>query len=217
MTFHSTVMPAAQRRVLQKLSPFTTEAGFYLAGGTAIAILLGHRRSVDFDWFTRDEIPDVLGLVSDLRQSGIDVAITGVAKGTLHAEIGGVKVSFLEFRYPLLVPPTHWREFGCHLAGLEDLTCMKLNAISQRGAKKDFIDIYAIGRTRFTLEEMLDLYRRKFAIQDVGHTLVSLTFFDDAEEEDPPELLWEVDWEEVKRTVRTWVKEYVGRQEAPGP
>jgi hypothetical protein len=61
-----------------------------------------------------------------------------------------VKFSFLEYRYAPLVEPVEWAEYGCRLAGLEDLACMKLSAIGGRGAKKDFIDIYALGRTRFT-------------------------------------------------------------------
>ncbi|MGH7458899.1 MAG: nucleotidyl transferase AbiEii/AbiGii toxin family protein [Longimicrobiaceae bacterium] len=211
MTFHREVMPASQQRMLRRLGPITTGAGFFLAGGTAVAIQLGHRRSLDFDWFTGGKIADALGLAADLRRAGVDIAVMDVAKGTLHGEAGGVKLSFLEHRYPELVPPVSWPEYGCLLAGLEDLACMKLSALASRGAKKDFIDLYALGRERFSLDEMLGLYQRKFATQDLGHTLMSLTFFDDAEEEEAPEMLWKVAWEEVKRTVELWVSDYVRR------
>lgn len=85
--------------------------------------------------------------------------------------------------YAALVPPLDWPEYGCRFAALEDLACMKPSAIGDRGAKKDFIDIYALGRTHFTLEQMLGFYRQKFDTPDLGHTVIALAYFDDAEEE----------------------------------
>jgi predicted nucleotidyltransferase component of viral defense system len=211
MAFHAEVMPDPQQRMLHTAGPLATRAGFYLAGGTAIAIQLGHRRSVDLDWFTPGTIPDPMRLAADIRDAMDDFAVTGTAEGTLHGQAGGVKFSFLEYRYAALVEPVEWPEYGCHLAGLEDLACMKLSAIGGRGAKKDFIDVYALGRTRFTLDEMLGLYRRKFAVQDVGHILMSLTYFDDADAEDMPEMLWDTDWPNIKRTIEGWISDLVRR------
>lgn len=211
MALHAEVMPEAQRRMLRMVGPFATRTGFYLAGGTAIAIHLGHRQSVDLDWFTPDTIPDPMRLATSVRDTIASFAVTETAQGTLHGQAGGVKFSFLEYRYPALVEPVDWPEYGCRLAGLEDLVCMKLSAIGGRGAKKDFIDIYALGRTHFPLDEMLDLYRRKFAVQDIGHILMSLTYFDDAEPEDAPVMLWEFDWPAVKQTIEGWVADLVRR------
>jgi predicted nucleotidyltransferase component of viral defense system len=95
---------------------------------------------------------------------------------------------------------------NCSLASLEDLACMKLSAISQRGARKDFCDIFALGVKQFELKEMLEFYRRKFKIQDVGHVLYGLTYFDDAENERMPRMLWDVKWREIKETIKGWVK-----------
>ncbi|HZD06150.1 MAG TPA: nucleotidyl transferase AbiEii/AbiGii toxin family protein, partial [Longimicrobiales bacterium] len=130
---HPEVMTASQRAVFEALGPFLRERGFYLVGGTAVAIHLGHRRSVDLDWFTGEALPDPLRLAEALRREigGLDVG--SVAPGTLHAEAGGVLLSFLEYRYPLLRDPVEWERYGCRLASLEDLACMKLSAISSRG------------------------------------------------------------------------------------
>ena len=215
MAFHPEVMASRQERILGELGAFATERDFYLGGDTSIAIQLGHRRSVDLDWFTPEEIAEPLVLSAELRRSGLAFEVTSVEEGTLHGEVEDVKVTFLEYRYPVLVPPVEWTEAGCRLAGLTDLACMKLSAIGDRGAKRDFIDIYALGRTRFTLEEILDFYRRKFETGDIAHSIMALTYFDDAEEEEMPEMLWEVDWQEVKRTIQGWVKEYVDRQAPP--
>jgi hypothetical protein len=122
-----------------------TAQQFYLGGGTALAIHLGHRRSVDFDWFTQEHITDPLRLAQDLNDQGIVFVTRSIERGTLHGSVSGVQVSFLEYRYPLLQPLVAWPMFGCTLASPEDLACMKLSALAQRGAKKDFIDIYALG------------------------------------------------------------------------
>ncbi len=209
MAFHPDVMPETQQRVLRSTGPFATRAGFYLAGGTAIAIQLGHRRSVDLDWFTSDAIPDPLRFAADVREAVADFVVTSTAEGTLHGQAGGVNFSFLAYRYPSLGDPVEWPDYNCHLAGLDDLACMRLSAISGRGGKKDFIDIYALGRTGIALDRMLDFYRRKYAIQDIGHVLMSLTWFDDAEDEDTPEMIWEIDWSDVKNTIEGWVRDLV--------
>ena len=174
MTMHPQVMPPAQQAVLRKLGPLATEADFYLGGGTAAAIQIGHRRSVDLDWF-----------------------------------------SFLEYRYPLLEPPAEWARYGCRLASLPDLACMKLSAIAGRGTKKDFIDVFALGRSGLGLGEMLDLYKRKFSIRDIGHVVMSLTYFDDAEAEDMPTMLWDVGWSNVKQSIERWVTDYTRHPDPP--
>ena len=206
------VMPQSQQRVLRLLGPTATRGRFYLAGGTALAIQLGHRESLDLDWFTTQGIADPLHLAETLKGCDFQFEVTGVEKGTLHGAADGVKLSFLDYRYPLLRTVVAWPECGCELAALEDLACMKLSAIASRGAKKDFLDLYALGTTRFNLTQMLEFYQQKYATTDLLHVLSSLVYFDDAEAEDTPRMLWPTDWEEVKRTVRTWVTDYVRTQ-----
>lgn len=93
----------------------------------------------------------------------------------VHAEADGVLLSFIEYRYPTVGTTIDWPDYGCRLASLADLACMKLSAIASRGTMRDFIDVFAMGRECFRLEEMLDAYRRKFSIEDPGHVLMSLT------------------------------------------
>jgi hypothetical protein len=87
---------------------------------------------------------------------------------------------------------------------------MKLSAVSQRGGKKDFIDIYALGSKAFSLLEMISMYQRKFSVKDIGHLLYGLAFFDDAELEPGPKLLWDMEWQVVKKSVQGWVLEVAG-------
>ncbi|HMB22355.1 MAG: nucleotidyl transferase AbiEii/AbiGii toxin family protein, partial [Chloroflexota bacterium] len=178
MKFHTESLSKKQFLVLQKLAPIVQPKGFYLGGGTALALYLGHRVSVDLDWFTSGHITDALVLAQSLHTEKLDFVTEQTAPGTLHGSISNVRVTFLEYQYPLLKAFSYWNEVGCSLASLEDLACMKLSAAAQRGARKDFCDIYALGTKKFSLEEMLSFYRTKFGIQDVGHVLYGLAYFD---------------------------------------
>lgn len=215
MSFHPEVMPATQQTMLHRLASIVGERGMRLAGGTAVAIQLGHRRSVDLDWFSPSTIDDPMALAAELRHAGIPLEVTDIEEGTLHGNAGGVKLSFLEYRYPDLMPPIEWPEYGVRLTALEDLACMKLSAIGGRGSKKDFIDVFALGREKFTLGQMLNFYSRKYEVADVGHTLFALSYFDDAEQDDIPEMLWQIDWDQVKVVVERWVQDYTQKEAPP--
>jgi hypothetical protein len=211
MGFHRDVLTQDQKRVLKRLGPFAMQQNFYLAGGTALAIYLGHRRSRDFDWFTTRPMSDAMNLAILIREECTPFAMGQVARGTLSGSVSRVPVSFFEYQYSLLQKEIYWPEFGCRLASLPDIACMKLSAIAQRGHKKDFIDLYALGIKSFSLRQMLGFYRKKFSLQDIAHILFALSYFDDAEKERMPVMLWETQWNTIKKTIQTWVKTFVNR------
>jgi len=195
-----------QLAVLRTVGPLASSRQYYLGGGTALAIYLNHRHSLDLDWFTPDQLIDPMLFAQSLRDAEIGFETEQTAPGRLHGQVQGVKVSFLEFRYPLLSPLVPWREGAINLASLDDLACMKLSAIAQRGEKKDFYDVYALCTQHQSLERLLELYQRKFSVTDVGPVLYGLVFFDDADEERDPILLKPVQWLQLKQAVRDWVK-----------
>jgi hypothetical protein len=195
----------SQKTVLTQLAPIATQQGFYLGGGTAIALHLGHRRSIDFDWFTMNPISDPMSLANKIRDEGIDLVTTGVEAGTLHGSISGIKVSFLEYRYPLLGPLSNLKGFHCNVASLDDLACMKLSALSQRGSKKDFVDIYALMLKHRHLPDLVNLYMQKYDIQDIASVLYGLAYFDDADDEPMPRMLWKTNWTTIKKAIRNWL------------
>lgn len=205
MTFHIEILPETQRTVLSSIGPLAEEIGFYLAGGTAVALQLGHRQSVDFDWFTDKSIESPLALAKAFERRGLPLVVDSVATGTLHARLLEVRVTFLEYGYPLLRPLKPWTKYKFHMASLDDLACMKLAAVAGRGAKKDFVDIYALVRRHRPLDELIALYRRKYDLEDVGHLRYALAYFDDAELEPMPKMHEDVSWAEVKRALRLWL------------
>jgi len=206
MKFHSKVLSSRQQKTLRQLSPILSPKGFYLGGGTAIALQLGHRRSFDLDWFTASGF-DPLQLAQELRQVGARPIIRHVAEGTLDTVIGGVPVTFLQFSYPLLRPLRMWKDVQCKVCSLDDLACMKLSAVAQRGEKKDFVDLYALLDTHRSLRSMVNLYKKKFSLGDVAHMLYALTYFDDANHQPMPRMISRASWTTVKKTLQSHVKE----------
>jgi hypothetical protein len=205
MKYYANGLQKKQISILKLLGPQMSAQGFYLAGGTALAVHFGHRVSVDLDWFRAKPFESLI-LAQSLRSSNVKLDIEQASSGTLHGNVQGVRVTFLEYQYPLLKPPERWMEMDCNIAAAEDLACMKLSAIAQRGARKDFCDLYALGRERFSLQEMLGFYQEKFGIRDVGSILYGLVYFDDAESQRMPRMLWSVTWGEIKKTIIGWVK-----------
>jgi hypothetical protein len=145
-------------------------------------------------------------LASELQEEGIPFRTGWTRRTTLYGTVRGVRVSFFQYRYRLLSPLVPWPDFGCELAGLEDLACMKLSAISQRGSRKDFVDLFALGCHGFKLQQMLGWYREKFEVDDIAHLLYALVYFDDADAEPKPSMIWNVGWREIKETLRGWVR-----------
>ena len=199
-------IPEAQQHLLSQLGPAMKDQGFYLAGGTALALYFQHRLSVDLDWFTSSSIGDALSLASKVQEI-VDLTVTEIGAGTLHAIANQVRLSFFEYRYPLLEEISFNDIYACPVASLDDIACMKLSAVAQRGLRKDFIDIYTLVKRHRPLSDLLSLYQKKFAVEGIANVLYALVYFDDAEKEPLPQR-WEGSWKELKQSFRKWVKEF---------
>lgn len=195
---HFDSVPDAVGALLRSLSPDPALEHFALGGGTSLALRFGHRLSVDLDFFTTEDFdPEALLLDAGFPSEPL---VLGRSAGSLALECGGVKVEFLRHRYPLLEPA---QQIGAvRLLSLADVTAMKLNAIANRGSKKDFFDLVRIlDKTR--LEEALDLFEHKYSNTDRFVAIRSLAWFEDAEGEPDPEAPGGPTWSEVKRAVTT--------------
>ena len=208
MNFHLEVLRPAQQKVLRQLSPATSELQFYLGGGTALAIHFGHRHSIDLDFFTSEKL-DPLGLFRELRHRRVSLQQEETESGTLRGIISGVSVSFMEYKYRMLRSPLEWAELGLRIAAPEDLAAMKLAAIVQRGSKKDFVDIYALIREGYALPEQLRMYQKKFQFSEIGHVIFALAYFDDANRERMPRMLWKADWKTIRAALQKTLDESV--------
>ncbi len=201
MTPHVEVLTETQRRVLADLCSRLKRTRFYLAGETAAALHLGHRWSVDLDWFTPGPQRNPMDFAARLKSRGIALEIVSIDRETLYGHIHGMQVSFIAYRYPLLAPPIH--SLGCKLASLGDIACMKLSTIADRGARRDFVDLYTVMKAHKTLSSLIRLYQKTYGIHDVGHLLRALSYFDDAKKKMMPVMLWDVQWKVIRRELES--------------
>ncbi len=194
----------------------------YLAGGTGLALQIGHRVSVDFDWFSGTHPlmgADRIRLLAALRASvpaGEDVSVVREEDGTLAVRVAGVDVSFFTYPYPVLAPPSVL--LGLPLASLADIAAMKLSAIIGRGSRKDFIDLNALLHEH-PLDVWLNAADRKFTqVSDFRvAALRALVYFDDADAEAPSRMLTAVDWTRLKCDLVATVRAITRRDVGLGP
>ncbi|HUW63245.1 MAG TPA: nucleotidyl transferase AbiEii/AbiGii toxin family protein [Spirochaetia bacterium] len=182
---------------LERIGRLSGTGSFCLAGGTAVALHLGHRLSYDLDFFSAAEF-DVVSLRDTLAGSGC-FQFGAAGPQRLHGTLNGVKVSFMHYRPPLLAKPLDLA--GLSVADLADLAPIKLDTVGSRGLKKDFCDLYFIAREAIPLDRIFVLYRQKYAYLNVSfrHLLLSLTYFEDAERTGEEVLLLrDAPWEAVK-------------------
>lgn len=194
--WHLDVLPDGWSRTVDDLARRSVLAGFYLAGGTGLALRFGHRRSADLDLFREAEFDS--GRLRDQLRGQAGLGRLALEQGTAHLTLHGTKVSFLHYPYPLLFPLLSFGALG--VADPRDIACMKIEAIASRGSRRDFVDLYVLGQ-EYGLGGLLDLFSKKYAAVAYSrtHLLKALTYFRDAEEEPPPDLLVPLDWSSVIR------------------
>ncbi len=201
------ILNKERKDILQLFSNFKND--FYLAGGTALALQLGHRDSIDFDFFSEHDF-STANLFEKLKEAGMRHKIKKVQdeKNTITVIIdGSIKVSFFSYPYRLLNPVI--LEKYIRIASVEDIACMKLSAITSRSTEKDYVDLYFILQ-HHKLSYLLALAEEKFPNLDASIILKSLIYFDDMETE--PILFKnnkDVSFDIVKNFLQNTVKEYL--------
>src|SRR3972149_2964473 len=184
-------------RALQLVSKISAFQKAYLAGGTALALLIGHRISVDLDFFTEKEFDEnrtanSLSNIKEFKELRKDWR-------TILGKINKTSVSLFYYKYPVIEKPRTFEEI--QIIGKRDLAAMKLHAIEERGTRRDFIDLFFIAKD-YSLDEIIELYDQKYGVLDdhLYSIVRALNYFEDAERElSMPKMLVDVSWEDVKR------------------
>jgi len=189
------ILAEKQRKLFEILKKKKWINNYYLAGGTGLALILGHRRSVDFDFFSVESFSNDI-LSERLVKIGNYTKLSE-QKNTLYSMVDDVRISFLGYKYPLLEKPMI--EGNMRIAGIKDIACMKLSAIVSRGNKKDFIDLFYILK-EYSLEELMYFYSEKYEQHNYEYVLLkSLVYFADAEEDPMPLMSEKTNWETIKK------------------
>lgn len=197
---HWDALAEKTRQVFRALAKLPLPSHFYLAGGTGLALQIGHRISYDLDFFTSTPALDLAGRSILQRQLEAlqDVTFRLESDGQLYTVVQGVEVSFLFQHHPLLFPVREAK--GISVADPIDIGLMKLAAVKDRGTRRDFVDLYCLREVApFSL--LFDLIPRKFYDRPdfAVHLAYALSYFEDAEQDPRPlEMRVPADWAAIK-------------------
>ncbi len=184
---------------------------FFLVGGTALALQLGHRISVDIDMFTLNDFNSD-ELIFKLSKH-ISISSISKSKNSLSLEVldtsendEAVKIDLIKYSYPLI--NTVAEIDSIRLLSIEDIIAMKLSAVTGRGAKKDFYDIFFLLKSH-NLQVMIKYFKFKFPNTNVFQVLKNLVYFDDANLEPDPITIENIEWDTVKKTIQEHTALYI--------
>lgn len=192
---------------IRKLSATDYLSNFCLVGGTALALYMGHRKSIDIDLFSTLQF-NAAKILENLERD-YRFSLDHMEKNTLSGSIKGIKVDLITHAYPEL--EIQKTTDGIRISGIRDIAAMKINAISVSGERvKDFIDIYYL-LDSFSIAELLQLYGRKYSHRNPMHAIKSLVYFDNIDQSDWPELISEPDlkWETIKTRIERACNRYI--------
>jgi predicted nucleotidyltransferase component of viral defense system len=193
--------------VLKKIMQDDYLKRFYLVGGTALALYYGHRISNDIDLFT-DQHYELLELKAYVQKI-FNADIYSESSIGIRCLIENIKTDFLNYPYQPIEPISFYN--GYRLMTIPDISAMKLAAINNRGAKRDFYDLYFLFQ-HYSLQQLVEFFSRKYNITSLFSLYMSLTYFDDAEKDGDPILLINknLTWSQVKKFIVQKVREQVG-------
>lgn len=195
---HTTTVAPNTLELLIELMQKPYLQGFNLVGGTSLSLQIGHRISIDLDMFTTEPF-DTNDLKSKLEDDFPAFQVILESQNTLITNINDIKVDFIRFKYGFAYPILF--EDQIRLVNEKDIASMKLDAITGRGKKKDFFDLFFLLK-RFSLSELLSLYQKKYQHSTIFHVIKSISYFDDADAEPDPIIIdKKVNWMKVKKTL----------------
>ena len=176
---------------------------FVLVGGTALAIQIGHRLSVDLDFFSDQKFDsdEILYQVSQLGKAN-EVFRNSIM---IRLELDGIKIDFVHYPYPFIEKCVFFDEVK--MASKQDICAMKLAAVTGRGLKKDFYDIFFLLKD-FSFKQMIFFYEKKYTNRNYFQMMKSILWFDDADNSEQPVMLEKCpSWDEIKIKIESVVKE----------
>lgn len=206
---HPEILPKAETALLEAVTPLAQSHGWTLAGGTAAALHLGHRISRDLDFFTSKSFSSER-IIQELQRLKLDLSLQHQAEEELIVLVGESKLSVFLHPYPFIERTATFK--GAAIAGILDIAAMKLIAISQRGKKRDFVDLYFILKD-VPLPKIASVLVERYGKDRINPVIFgkSLTFFDDAEGDPDPQYCGsaKTTWPLVKKYFKSHFRQIV--------
>ena len=204
LNWHYETLPRKTKKALDFLSKekWLKNSKWYLAGGTALALQVGNRKSFDLDFFTVKKNFNTKNLINHFSDNKDWIAEVE-DKNTIYGKLLKAKISFIA--YPFFIPKQKMSLYGeIPVMNPIDIAVMKITAVSQRGRKRDFFDLYWCARNIEPLEQIIRRLPAQYpsVAHDYHHILKSLVYFEDAETDPEPEIYFPASWTTVKRFFR---------------
>ena len=190
--------------LLNKINGSNLFHHYRLVGGTALALIHGHRKSIDLDFFGNQKI-DSEDLITFLHSIG-NVREFKTSKKIDSLILDDVKIDIVFYPYEWIDSPLI--EDNLRLASSKEIAAMKIAAIINRGSKKDFIDLNELLKI-FTFHQIFDFYLQKFKDSSLFFAMKSVIYFDDADEQEMPYMFHPITWQSIKENIKKAHAEYV--------
>lgn len=203
------ILNSKQKEILPNLF-FTKKADLYLAGGTALALQLGHRTSIDFDFYTKKHFKkgNLMKVFKNNLSKDYSIKVLRDIDDTLETQIDGLHLSCFHYPYKLIYKTLNFK--GVEIASIGDIAAMKIVAISQRGIRRDFIDIYYL-INKIGLAKIFSITQKKFPEFDLYNGLRGLVYFIDTDKDKQVsrvKLVEDINWLKIKKFIQGQVKQY---------
>lgn len=210
MTLSLHTLNKDQTKVADKLG-FLSYPPYYLGGGTALALQLGHRTSLDFDFYCTDKF-DTGKLLETIKSNFEQVEIESQSEDTLLVMVEGVNLSVFYYPYPIIDNLLDWGSIK--LVNLKDVAAMKVVAIIQRARQRDFVDMYYLIQ-KLGIKEIINAVYKKYPWYEENNKIIfaALTYFKEADSDPESGRVAIIDpsitWEKVKSSIKLAVSDYL--------
>ena len=218
MLHFETIIPET-RFILEELMRREELRDYRLVGGTALSLYKGHRVSDDIDMFLNpDKELDkkkIKSVLISLVDNPEDIDISDMTFGfsaylTYNVSGDELKIDLMHFESdPFIDEPNIVS--GIRLASIRDISAMKLNAITSRSEKKDFIDINEL-LLEYSLQEMLEHYKQKYPYNDPKDVIFAFSAIDKADSSYMPKMFINLNWEQIKENIKQHFRDYLDRE-----
>ena len=155
---HLEALKSEQKKIFEKLSFFSN---YYLVGGTALALQIGHRISIDFDFFSTKEIPS--GLIRKVRRvfRGFEVKTILDHSEQLSVVVKGIKLDFVKYKFPLVLGLIEFKDVK--MLKVPEIAATKAYTLNYRGTFKDYLDLYFILKDKHSsLTDIREIANKKY-------------------------------------------------------
>jgi predicted nucleotidyltransferase component of viral defense system len=218
MLHYETIVPETLF-ILEDLMQRNELKDFRLVGGTALSLYRGHRISDDIDLFISPQKEfnkvEIKKMLISLTDKPTDIEISDISFGysvyyTYNVRGDELKIDLMQYESDPFIDDPNVVD-GIRLASLRDISAMKLNAITSRSEKKDFIDVCEL-LSEYSLKDMIEYYKLRYPYNDPKDVIFALSRIEEADSSYMPRMLVDKAWDEIKKSIKLQFRNYIDQE-----